>query len=79
MFCSKCGTKIEDGDSFCTNCGEPKISVNKTEIIPQPQADVVDSPPTGLKKYPIFGLIIVIIGCLITYRTFKIKKFLLSK
>ena len=21
MFCGKCGTKINDGDSFCTNCG----------------------------------------------------------
>ena len=22
MFCRKCGTKIEDGNKFCTNCGE---------------------------------------------------------
>ena len=21
MFCGKCGTKINEGDSFCTNCG----------------------------------------------------------
>ena len=25
MFCTNCGTKINDGDSFCTNCGS-KIS-----------------------------------------------------
>lgn len=26
MFCGKCGTKIKEGDSFCTNCGA-KISL----------------------------------------------------
>lgn len=30
MFCSHCGTKIEEGNSFCTNCGA-KID-NNTEI-----------------------------------------------
>lgn len=28
MFCGKCGTKIKDGDSFCTNCGAPVDDVN---------------------------------------------------
>ncbi|MBO6120015.1 MAG: zinc ribbon domain-containing protein [Lachnospiraceae bacterium] len=30
MFCGKCGTKIIDGDSYCTNCGA-KVN-NKKEI-----------------------------------------------
>ena len=28
MFCGKCGTKIIDGDSFCTNCGAPISNLN---------------------------------------------------
>lgn len=31
MFCGKCGTKINDGDSFCTNCGA-KIDVKNEGI-----------------------------------------------
>ena len=30
MFCGKCGTKINDGDSFCTNCG---AKVRKNERV----------------------------------------------
>lgn len=28
MFCSKCGTKNEEGAKFCTNCGEPLVLEN---------------------------------------------------
>lgn len=23
MFCTKCGTQVDDGSAFCTNCGMP--------------------------------------------------------
>lgn len=34
MFCTNCGTKINDGDSFCTNCGTKveKESIDDTEF-----------------------------------------------
>lgn len=31
MFCGKCGTKINDGDSFCTNCGANIEIVNEND------------------------------------------------
>ena len=30
MFCGKCGTKINDGDSYCTNCGAKVLNGNKS-------------------------------------------------
>ena len=29
MFCGKCGTKINDGDSYCTNCGAKAVKQSK--------------------------------------------------
>lgn len=31
MFCGKCGTKIKEGDSFCTNCGA-KVDTENSKI-----------------------------------------------
>lgn len=31
MFCSNCGTKIEDGGKFCSNCGN-RIGLNTTSF-----------------------------------------------
>lgn len=31
MFCGKCGTKINEGDSFCTNCGA-KVQINTDDF-----------------------------------------------
>lgn len=28
MFCEKCGNKIKEGNTFCTNCGT-RVSDNK--------------------------------------------------
>ena len=34
MFCSNCGTKIEEGDKFCKKCGqEQKIAVSDDEKV----------------------------------------------
>lgn len=32
MFCSYCGAKLEDGASYCSNCGAPVESVNRENI-----------------------------------------------
>lgn len=32
MFCRKCGQKLEDGSTFCTNCGTPISSANAAPV-----------------------------------------------
>ena len=32
MFCTNCGTKLEDGSIFCTNCGSKLIDSNIAEV-----------------------------------------------
>ena len=38
MFCQQCGTQIEDGLAFCTNCGAKQVSgqVNQVNSVEQP-------------------------------------------
>ena len=38
-YCSKCGTKIEDGVKFCPSCGTPA-----TATVAEPQNDVQPAP-----------------------------------
>src|SRR6476646_3374096 len=38
-FCTSCGTKIEPGTSFCTNCGQP-AAVESTNVA-APETNVV--------------------------------------
>ena len=32
MFCPKCGTKIEEGKRYCSNCGYDTNTVNKVVL-----------------------------------------------
>jgi len=34
MFCSKCGTKNNEGSSFCSNCGEHLVDSRHTRVCP---------------------------------------------
>lgn len=46
MFCGKCGSKIADGNVFCTNCGAP-VSLSTAVSSVQPDvAPVPSTPPT---------------------------------
>jgi len=40
-FCTKCGTRLEDGQKFCCICGNPVAATNKTPVhdAPAPQAE----------------------------------------
>ena len=33
MFCGQCGTKIDDEDSFCNNCGNERSTINNWDGI----------------------------------------------
>lgn len=67
MFCGKCGTKINDGDSFCTNCGAEVLKnndnnskqslsdqVKKSKIIQEYPEDTLGCDMDGIffGKYP---------------------------
>ena len=47
-YCRKCGTKLENNSSFCTNCGTPTFGplVDNTQLPPQ-QVDDSSSKATG--------------------------------
>ena len=53
MNCQKCGTIINDGDSFCTQCGTPvKIETSNEKIVtnqPEQSKDVFDENIKGNK------------------------------
>lgn len=34
MYCTECGYKTEDGQSFCTNCGRPLDSGEISSVVP---------------------------------------------
>lgn len=42
MFCQKCGAEIDDGLTFCTNCGEKQIDV-KSEAVNQSENSSTNS------------------------------------
>lgn len=57
MYCPKCGCKIEEGASFCHNCGAPisnlekDIGESKSNVILEPEVNsgnktIIDSSPT---------------------------------
>lgn len=43
MFCNKCGTKLPDGTTFCTECGANLAPVTKPE--PAPKAEPAPAAP----------------------------------
>ncbi len=47
MFCSTCGTHVEDGDHFCNNCGAPLQSSGG--VSQQPLAPSIPSAPKTLR------------------------------
>lgn len=40
MYCEKCGEKIKEGNSFCTNCGTPKKVITKVEVKEEKKVEV---------------------------------------
>ena len=52
MFCSDCGTHVQDGDHFCNNCGAPLQApggINQQPSIPIPPATPSPSKPAASK------------------------------
>lgn len=56
-FCTSCGNKIVEGDSFCQNCGKSVLSEIKTDIQtplsnPSPANQNYQSPSSTNQQYP---------------------------
>ena len=49
-FCSNCGTKLEEGASFCVECGTQVININRNETTNQPTNQVVYQPPNPIDE-----------------------------
>ena len=45
MFCTNCGSPVEDGNAFCPNCGSPMESVAQKVNEPAPAATPVEAAP----------------------------------
>ncbi len=52
MFCSKCGSKLDDGDIFCSNCGAKTKIANKSSYYNHTVASTsTTSPKTTMNNY----------------------------
>lgn len=54
MFCEKCGSKINDGDVFCANCGAVQSTTAKVENVSAPNNipdSVFNSQPVQKKSF----------------------------
>ena len=52
MFCGKCGSKIADGNAFCTICGAPITLLNSPHTVQQVVLVPSTSPTTTQIKAP---------------------------
>ena len=73
MFCSKCGTNLQDGTQFCPSCGnkvgettapvlqkEVKVILDPTEVVPA--KETVDSSKSFIGQGKTIGFILMMIS-----------------
>lgn len=73
MFCSKCGTNLQDGTQFCPSCGnkvgettapvvqkEVKVILDPTEVVPA--KETADSSKSFIGQGKTIGLILMLIS-----------------
>jgi hypothetical protein len=82
MFCQKCGNKLNDGATFCSNCGQSVMSANNT-------ANTAPTNPTynrqiqnyggygGTKSVNTTNVILIIVICVLTVALICVAVFVL--
>ena len=76
MFCSKCGTNLQEGTQFCHNCGnkvgetntavpkqEVKVMLDPSEVVPSKKT--ADSSKSFSGQGKTLGLILMIVSIII--------------
>lgn len=51
MFCSKCGTRLTEGMSFCSSCGQPVATLPTPSAMQSPYGSPVVAPAGGVPVY----------------------------
>lgn len=76
MFCSNCGTKLEDSVDFCPNCGKKTNRLDKNIFLPD-RSKINSYNPVIPSNYPsiiIIGIIILIFGLVLFFLGLKINR-----
>lgn len=76
MFCSKCGTNLNEETQFCYKCGnkvgevqqsviknEPKVMLDPSEVVPQKK--VSDSSKSFSGQGKTMGMVLIIVSIII--------------
>ena len=66
MYCNSCGTEIEEGATFCTNCGAP-VGQAQSQVEAQPQ-----QPELGMKWANFLGYFALWLGAIVNSSLFII-------
>lgn len=65
MYCNSCGTEIEEGVTFCTNCGAP-VGQAQSQVEAQPQ-----QPELGMKWANFLGYFALWLGAIVNISVFS--------
>ena len=72
MFCQNCGKEIEDGTSFCPDCGA-KIGSAPEQAAPAQSYDQTPKKPSKIIPF-ILGLLLGVIGVIIAVIVYSLDK-----
>ena len=62
-YCTKCGSKLEEGVKFCPKCGQPTASINQQQMnqFQSLEQTVTNKEKSKLNKWWLYGLIAVVV------------------
>jgi hypothetical protein len=64
-FCTKCGTKLNEGVKFCTGCGNAVGGVSNTPVTPAPQQQPVKPNKKWETSRTVIGIITTVLFLLL--------------
>jgi hypothetical protein len=79
MFCSNCGSQIDEGARFCASCGSVVDAAPAEGTVQNPQVQTVQAPPyqnlpppeqSGGDSLRVFGIVLVVAGGIAGFATY---------